>query len=160
MTINTRRVRGRRRLRFANLEEVVADVRQLHAGPHRLLGNWTLAQIAKHLGQVMHGSIDGSPIPFQFPLPARIVGRLVLRPYFLHVAIPKGIRLPRAATEQFMFADCEFAEAMDRLETGVARLAKETNRAVHPLLGPLSPAQWNLFHLRHCESHLSFVVPE
>jgi hypothetical protein len=27
----------------------------------------------------------------------------------------------------------------------------------HPVLGKLSPQQWQRFHLRHCEHHLSFV---
>ncbi len=160
MTVDTRRVRGRRRLHFSDLNEVVADVSSLHTRPHHLLGNWTLAQIAKHLGQVMHGSIDGSATPFQFPLLARVAGRLFLRPYFLHVAIPKGIRLPRTATKLFMFEDGDFDDAMHRLETGVARLQQETARVPHPLLGCLSAAQWDKFHLRHAESHLSFVIPE
>lgn len=160
MTVDTRRVRGRRRLRFGNLEDVLADVRHMNAVPHRTLGNWSLAQIAKHLGQVMHGSIDGSPTPVKFPLVARIAGRLFLRPYLLNVAVPRGIRLPRAATRLFMFDQAEFDEALHRLETGVVRLKQETRRVPHPLIGRLSPAQWNKFHLRHCELHLGFVVAE
>jgi hypothetical protein len=39
MSIDTRKVRGRRKLRFSSLDEVLADVRQLHAMPHRTLGN-------------------------------------------------------------------------------------------------------------------------
>jgi hypothetical protein len=113
----------------------------------------------KHLGQVMHGSIDGSPTPFQFPLLSRVVGRLLLRPFLLHVGVPRGIRLPKAATRQFMFDEAQFDEAFERLSSGVARLANESRRVPHPLIGNLSPAQWNQFHLRHCEMHLGFVVP-
>ena len=29
----------------------------------------------------------------------------------------------------------------------------------HPVIGRLSAAQWNKFHLRHAELHLSFFVP-
>jgi hypothetical protein len=160
MAIDTRRVRGRRKLRFDNLDEVLADARQLHTIPYRTLGNWSLPQIIKHLGQVMHGSIDGSSAPIRFPLPARILGRVFMRPYLLNVAIPRGIRLPGKGSRLFMFDECEFDDAFDRLQTGVARLKSETRRVPHPLIGKLSPAQWNQFHLRHSELHLSFVVPE
>ncbi|MGD9720722.1 MAG: DUF1569 domain-containing protein [Pirellulales bacterium] len=160
--INTRQVRGRRKLRFHDFDELLVDVRRLHAGPHRQLGNWSLAQIAKHLGRVMHGSIDGSPSgdAVQFPLLSRIVGRLILRPFLLNVAVPAGIKPPDAVRREFMFDQAEFDDALACLETGVARLRQETTRVIHPLLGRLSPAQWDKFHLRHSEMHLGFIVPQ
>jgi hypothetical protein len=30
----------------------------------------------------------------------------------------------------------------------------------HPLLGRLSPSQWERFHCLHCAHHLSFAVPK
>jgi hypothetical protein len=160
--IDTRKVRGRRRLRFHNYDELLADVRHLHAVPHRQLGNWSLAQIVKHLGRVMHGSIDGSKEPgqVQFPLASRIVGRFFLRPFLLNVRVPSGIRPPAVVRREFMFDHAEFDEALGWLESGVARLGQETSRVIHPLLGPLSAAQWDKFHLRHGEMHLGFIVPE
>lgn len=157
--INTRRVRGRRRLRFRDFDALLAEVRQLHTAPHRALGNWSLPQIVMHVGQVMHGSIDGSQAPAEFPLPARIVGRLFLRPLLLNVAVPAGIQPPAAVRREFMFDQAEFDEAFACLETGVQRLGRQGTRVVHPLLGRLSAAQWDKFHLRHAEMHLSFIVP-
>jgi hypothetical protein len=29
-----------------------------------------------------------------------------------------------------------------------------------PAFGRMTPAQWDLFHLRHAELHLSHIVPE
>jgi hypothetical protein len=158
--INTRRVHGRRRLRFRDFDELLADVRQLHAVPHRQLGNWSLPQIVKHVGRVMHGSIDGSEGPAAFPLLQRIVGRIVLRPILLNVAVPAGIQPPAAVKREFMFDHADFDDAWVCLESGVERLRRETQRQIHPLLGRLSPAQWNKFHLRHGEMHLGFIVPE
>ena len=158
--INTRRVRGRRRLRFRDFDAMLADVRRLQHAPHRQLGNWSLAQIVKHLGRVMHGSIDGSREPAQFPLVSRIAGRLFLRPFLLNVAVPAGIRPPAAVRREFMFDHAEFDEALGWLESGVDHLGKETHRVVHPLLGRLTPAQWDKFHLHHGEMHLSFIVPD
>lgn len=158
--INTRRVRGRRRLRFRDFDEMLTDVRQLQYAPHRQLGNWSLAQIVKHLGRVMHGSIDGSREPAQFPLLSRIAGRFFLRPFLLNVAVPAGIRPPAAVRSEFMFDHAEFDESLGWLESGVERLGKEPHRVVHPLLGRLTPTQWNKFHMRHSEMHLGFIVPK
>ena len=58
-----------------------------------------------------------------------------------------------------MFDQAEFDEAFACLETGVQRLGRQGTRVVHPLLGRLSAAQWDKFHLRHAEMHLSFIVP-
>ena len=33
-------------------------------------------------------------------------------------------------------------------------------RVAHPVLGSMNAAQWELFHLRHAELHLGFIVPE
>ena len=49
----------RRTLHFENLSEVLDDVRKMHALTHRSAGNWTLAQVCKHLANTVHGSIDG-----------------------------------------------------------------------------------------------------
>jgi hypothetical protein len=113
-----------------------------------------------HLGEVMHACIDGAKTPVEFSLPAKIAGRLFLRPYLLNVRVPAGIRLPREAAKQFFFDEADLNEAVERFDSAVIRLSKETNRFAHPLLGGLSPAQWDKFHLRHAEHHLSFLVPE
>jgi hypothetical protein len=135
VTVNTRRVRNRRRLRFHDFDEVQADIAQLRATPHCALGNWSLAQIVMHLGQVMHASIDGSQEPVRFSLPARILGRLLLRPYVIHVAVPRGIRLPPSAAREFFFDEAEFDEALQRFDSAVVRLAHNTPLPPHPLIG-------------------------
>jgi hypothetical protein len=160
VTINTRKVTGRRRLRFRDYAEAQADIQALRDRPHRPLGNWSLPRIVMHLGEVMHASIDGAQTPVKFPLVAQIAGRLFLRPYLLNVRVPAGIRLPRAAAQQFFFDEAEINAAVERFDSAVVRLGRETNRFVHPLIGRLSPAQWDKFHLRHAEHHLSFLVPE
>ncbi len=158
MPVNTSRVSGRRKLRFRDFGEVRADILDLHARPHRALGNWSLAQIVKHLGQAMHGSVDGPS--FTVPLYLRVVGRLLLRPYMLNVKFPSGFRLPRAAARLLVFEQADFDEALDRFDTGIAHMAASQQRMVHPVVGKLSPAEWDRFHLRHCEMHLGFLVPE
>lgn len=157
MTVNTLRVPGRRRLRFRNYGEVRADIDRLRAAPHRALGNWSLARIVMHLGQTMHGSIEGPS--FDFPWPARLLGRLV-KPYVLYVGVPSGIKLPRAGQRAYFIETEDLGAALARFDSGVERLARDSNRLPHPLMGRLTPAEWDCFHLRHSENHLRFLVPD
>ncbi|MCE9554629.1 MAG: DUF1569 domain-containing protein, partial [Planctomycetes bacterium] len=50
--INTAKVAGRRPLRFASTDEVLAEVERLVAAPQvQPLGNWSLAQAISHLAR-------------------------------------------------------------------------------------------------------------
>ncbi len=94
MSVNTSKTTGRRKLRFQNLDEVVADAERLAAMPTRPLGNWSLGQICKHLAETMNQSIDG--FEFQASLPIRMVARLIKGRY-LNRGLTPGFRLPRRA---------------------------------------------------------------
>ena len=48
---------GRRTLRFNSLDEVMPDVERLLEG-HSTVGNWSLAQICRHLSTVMRRVVD------------------------------------------------------------------------------------------------------
>jgi hypothetical protein len=50
----------RRKLDFARLDDIVPDVERLLAG-HRTVGNWSLAQMCRHLSDEFRYSIDGFP---------------------------------------------------------------------------------------------------
>ena len=51
-------------------------------------------------------------------------------------------------------------EGLVRLRAIVARWRQETPRHPSPLLGHLTPVQWEQFQLRHAEHHLSYAVPD
>ena len=48
----------RRTLKFTSLDQVMPDVDQLLGG-YTQLGNWTLGQSCKHVGDIVVKSIDG-----------------------------------------------------------------------------------------------------
>src|SRR3954467_5912292 len=48
---------GRRTLRYHSFDEVMPDVERLLAG-HTTVGNWSLAQICRHLATVMRRVVD------------------------------------------------------------------------------------------------------
>jgi hypothetical protein len=48
---------GRRTLGYESFDEVMADVERLRPG-HTTVGNWTLAQICRHLVAILRWHVD------------------------------------------------------------------------------------------------------
>ncbi len=87
--------KGRRQLRFANLDQVVLDVETLLAG-HRTLGRWSLAQICNHLSSSIIYNLDGFPGRHAPWLVQKTLGKAVLRIMLGTERILEGMRLPAA----------------------------------------------------------------
>jgi hypothetical protein len=148
----------RRSLRFASFDQVLADVERIRGGKYVQLGNWAPGKALAHLASAMDASIDG--VPFPAPWHVRVFGRLVVRYVVLYWKFPPGAKLPREAAQVMVPRDeVDFEAGVQALRRGIERLAVETKRWSHPVLGPMSIAQWNMLHLRHAELHLSFFVP-
>lgn len=153
----TRSRSGRRRLRFDGYEDVLEDVHRLRATEPRALGNWSLGQVCQHLALAMDKSIDSS-LTFRVPLKTRLVVRL-LRNRILNGRLPSGFNLPPEGAP-LLPEPVEVQEGLAALQRAIARLNATTQRVPHPVFGRMNRAQWDLFHLRHAEMHLSFIVPE
>jgi hypothetical protein len=156
MAIATNKVTERRQLHFDNLEAIREDVERLAQGPVRALGNWTPAQILRHLSVVMDGSIDG--YAFRFPLPMRVIARL-LKGWVLSRPMPPGFQLKSKAAEALVPPPVEWAEALEGFRRSIHRQLTEDHRMPSPVFGPMSRDDWNRLHCRHAELHLSFLVP-
>lgn len=155
--IETAKVAGRRRLRFASYEEILDDARRLASGSTRSLGNWTLGQVCRHLAIAMEQSSVGD-LRFPVPLRARIFGRL-FRSAILNSRIPSGFRLPNEASS--LIPEPISPElGLATLQRAIEGLKATSRRVSHPVLGAMTVEQWDLFHLRHAEMHLSFILPE
>ena len=156
---DTGKVRGRRKLRYQSFDEVLAEARRLHATPHRQLGNWTLPMILQHLANGIHGSIDGGT--FNVKWYYKLIGPYVIKPMLVKGPFPAGFRLPRAAEARLVAQpDVDYDAAMTALEQAVERLKREPQRGNHPVAGKLTREEWDQFHLRHAEMHLSFLVDQ
>jgi hypothetical protein len=96
MPVNTAKVQGRRQVRYASLEELLADAERLNAGPVKALGNWSAGQIYRHLATAFNGSIDG----FTMTLPwyVNVVGKL-FKKKLLNGQMPPGFKLPPDAAQ-------------------------------------------------------------
>lgn len=156
VVVNTKIVTGRRKLRFESYEEVLTDVEHLAAGEVRLLGNWSFGQILKHLAVAVDSMIDGGP--FNMPAPVKFLMNLMMKKRMLTRSLSPGFKLPKSA-QALVPDETSVEEGLELLRVAIDRLHKETKRAPHGAFGVLSPLEWDQFQLRHCEMHLSFVVP-
>ena len=101
-------------------------------------------------------AVDGAP--FVAPWYVRAVGpwlkkRMISRP------MKPGFRLPKNASK-LLPQPIEAADGVARLEKAIRRLQSTTERKPSPVFGPMSSDEWDQLMFRHCELHLSFIVPE
>ncbi len=99
MSIDTRKVQGRRKVRYASLQDVLADAERMSAGHAQTLGNWSAGQIFAHLARSMNNSIDGSDlqIPWYIRMPSRLLKRWMLKG-----PMPPGFQLPDSAARSLV----------------------------------------------------------
>lgn len=147
---------GHCRRHFENFDQVLAEVRSLNLRPTRQLGNWSLGQICEHLGIGMRECVEADKI-FKAPLWLRVVGPWV-RPRILKRGLPRGFQIPRGG-ERLIPPPVAFEDGLATLESGIATLKGSDRRTPHPVFGKMNLAEWDQFHLRHAELHLSFIVP-
>ena len=157
MSIDTAKVQNRRSLHFDKLEDILADVEKLNRGKMKTLGNWSSGQILHHIATVMNHSVDGSPV--QFSLVVRMFGKLMKR-RVLNKGMPPGFQLKGRAAEILVPAATTWDKGLGELREAIRRLQTETKRAPSPFLGAMTREDWDNLHCRHCELHLSFLVPQ
>jgi hypothetical protein len=156
-SINTAKVEGRRKLKFASYDEVLADVDRLTAGPVKALGNWSPGQNFRHLARAYNGSIDG--FTMTFPWHFRLMAK-VFRGKLLSMAMPPGFKLPAEGAKTLDPPPTSTEEGAAELRAAIARLEREPQRARHPMFGTVTKQEWDKIHLTHASLHLSFLVPQ
>lgn len=154
MTVRTKKVQGRRMVRYESFDDLLDDARQMTQQKVHTLGNWSLGQILMHLATSQNASIDG--FGFRFPAPMRLIVRLFMKRRFLKNGIPPGLNAPAKMTP----AETAAAAGLAALETSLQRQQQEPRNADHPAFGNLTAQEWDQFHLRHAEMHMSFVIPD
>jgi hypothetical protein len=145
-------------LRFHTHQEALAEARSLAAVPTVQLGNWSLPAICRHLAAAMDLCIDGG-VGFSVPWRTRILARIARR-RILNTGLPVGFKLPQQAAQVLYPDPASMESALSEMERAIGRLRTTTQRVPHPVLGSMNVAQWDLFHLRHAELHLGFIVPQ
>ncbi len=155
--VDTGKVRGRRKVRYTSFQDVVADAHRLNSNSHRQLGNWSLPMILQHLANGINGSIEGGG--FRVKWYYKLIGPIIIKRMLIKGPFPAGFRLPRSAAARLVAQPTvTFEDGMSEFEKSIGRLHRETNRGVHPVAGRLSIPEWDQFHLRHAEMHMSFLI--
>ncbi|MEL7498707.1 MAG: DUF1569 domain-containing protein [Planctomycetota bacterium] len=151
-------MKRRLNLRFKTLRDASYDVRQLIDGGYELTGNWSLAQILKHLNltmEMMHERPD-----FHYPFFLRPILKLVMlpmmrrgKPIRMRASVP--VSLAPQEEEDLGTVSHRFHELVDQLTD-----PKTEFQPFHPLLGNLNREQWLVMQTWHATHHLSFAVPK
>jgi hypothetical protein len=147
----------RRKIQYANLDELVADAQRLVSLDATTTGNWSAGQIFEHLARVMEKSIDGFVTP---PLPwiVRLGLRIFLKNKILNQPMSPGFKLPKRAEAEIVADLIDEQKSLAHLKRAVSRLKSETERKPSPFLGQLTLDEWNQLHTRHAEMHMSFLA--
>ncbi len=159
--IDTRTVR-RRPVSYASLADFARDLdcieASFRAGALSKLGNHEPGAILLHLGIAMRYSFNG--FPSAAPLPLRVLGRLLKR-RILSKPFKPGLRLRPDAEKHAWTEDVSFDESLDLLRGEISRAAAldAAPNCPHPFFGPMTPGEWQNYHLRHAELHMSFLDP-
>jgi hypothetical protein len=145
---------GRRTLRYASFDEIMPDVERLLRG-HTTVGNWSLAQICRHLATVLRRVVD---LPASTPHdPSLRVSEEEKQKVFDTGTIPEGLPGPPEVIPAETLGEQGEAEG---LRAAIAYYRASPGPVVpHRFFGPLTRDEWDRLQLIHCAHHLSFVVP-
>ncbi len=154
MSVNTKQVKRRAGVHYESLDQMLADAERLFANHASTLGNWSAGQIFSHLAGTMNSSIDG--FKFSMGAPLRLILNLFMKRKFLTKGLPAGFK----GNQSSLPAEIPDEEGLNRLRTAVKRQKDESNRAPHPGFGKLTREEWEAFHLRHAELHMSFLTTD
>ncbi|HEV8001590.1 MAG TPA: DUF1569 domain-containing protein [Planctomycetaceae bacterium] len=146
----------RRQVRYASLDEVVADAERAVSANSGTTGKWSLGQIIEHLAVANDKLIDG--FGFRAAWPLRTAGRLFFKKRVLAKGLTPGFNLSPKAAAVLVPGETDAAAALVHLRKSTERLKFEQKRSAHPFLGPLTVDECNQLCLRHAELHMSFVT--
>jgi Protein of unknown function (DUF1569) len=146
----------RRRVRYASIDDLLADAERAVNNHSTTTGNWSLGQILEHLAIANDKSIDG--FGFNAPWPVRTIGRIVFKKRLLEKGLTPGFKLSPKAAAVLVPGETDSVAALAHLRKSVERLKCEQKRSPHPFLGPMTPEEAEKMCLRHSELHMSFVT--
>ncbi|PQO26563.1 DUF1569 domain-containing protein [Blastopirellula marina] len=149
----------RRQLELPRLDDAIAECERLLNSGYTQSGNWTLAQICRHLRLTIESNLEGYPVWMTtLGYPLRPLLRWLMLPKLLSGNSPSGIRTAG------MFVppdDLDDAVEVERLKQSVARFMESTLPLhPHPGFGAMSHEEFNRFHAAHAAHHLSFLQPQ
>ena len=131
-------------------DTLVARLRRVKPDTPGLWGTLTAPRMICHLGDAMRVALgELKAADTSTPLHRTLVRFFVLRtPMF---APPGKVR---TAPEMLSSAPTDFAVDVAACERMMARIGRGEAGAVHPMFGPMNPAEWAGLTWKHCDHHL------
>lgn len=158
--VDTGKVKDRRNLEFETLEQALADARRCvqaeNAGKLRRTGNWTTGQLLGHLAFWIDASFDGFEMKTTFLM--RLLGPF-MKKIVLKRSSRAGFRLSNAPEGTYGVEVLSTEEGFRRYEAAIRRLLAKCPENPNPVFGKMTYDEWKTLHLRHAETHLSFLHP-
>lgn len=158
--LDTRKVADRRNLRYASIDDLLADIDRIvaaeNAGTLSHTGNWTAGQAMGHVAAWINYGYDGYPIkppPFPISIILRFMGKRMLTK-----GMRPGVRIPGVPNGTLATEPLSTQDGAAQLRAALQRLKKgEPARFPSPAFGPMTEADRVQLNLRHAELHLSFL---
>ena len=148
----------RRKLELTELSSVVEECESLMKSGYAMQGNWTLAQICRHLSMDIACSMDGYPKWTYLFAPLRPFIRWMLLPKLLRFESPTGIRTASNFVPPEGLAD---ETELESYKEHVKRfLDFDGKYSTHPGFGFNTREKLQQVYSAHAAHHLSFLIPE
>jgi len=131
------------------------DVERLLEGA-TTIGNWSFAQICRHLSTTLRLTVD---LPASTPRdPSKWIAKELREQIFETGQLPEGYpTLPSIVPTETL---SERSEA-EGLRDAIAHYKASDGPVIpHIYVGPMTKAEWDRFQLMHCAHHLSFAIPK
>ena len=106
----------------------------------------------------MRLSIEGQYLLSEYPWWHRLVGPL-FKHYVLRFGLTPGYKLKGEPALYLVPDPIETAGGISELESAIRRLKTECQLIPRHVLGRFTREQWDRYHMRHAELHMSFIVP-
>ncbi|HEY3789727.1 MAG TPA: DUF1569 domain-containing protein [Urbifossiella sp.] len=153
---------SRRTLRFASLDDAVADAEHLLAMGYDKAGCWDLAQCCFHMAEWMRFPMDGFP---KAPAPIRLMlwmARNSIGPKLLRKYLADGMPAGKPTLPQTVpLSGGNDAAAVNGLKETVERVRTFAGPPLpSPLFGSMHRSTWVRLNCVHAAHHLSFLVPK
>lgn len=153
----------KRKLKFNNFDEMMADVDTLLAKGYHAHGKWNLGQACSHIADWMRFPLDGFPTP---PLPIRIMMwtmKKTVGPRMKRKILTEGFKggMPTAPETVPKPEEITDRQGADKLREVISRVTNyDGDLKPSPLFGPTDKETLIKVSLLHAEHHLGYLEPD
>ncbi|MEL6110889.1 MAG: DUF1569 domain-containing protein [Planctomycetota bacterium] len=148
----------RRPLHFTDLDSAVLEIESIADTGYQMHGNWTLAQVCRHLRLTQDASIDGYPGWMSLFMPLRPL----IRGLFLRRLLAGDSKAGIPTSSNFVpDGDLDDQAEVEAFKDSVRRFHDHQGRFhPHPGFGISDRETLERLHAAHAGHHLGFLMPK